>query len=283
MRLQCADILHILRYKPIVISMPNGEPAVFPASSKVRRQLLAPLLPLIHQAEKIIFDSGSDQDVETTSAVKETAVNMLEAKLFHQPFKTVWVEDPYEDNPDHCRNFYLATETATEITVRFFSKMQEMAGMGLPELVFHPYPMVIPLTDSDRTGDFLVTGVEEITRMYGKVLGEAIYAYKKLIVTLGSTNPVIERKQAGPRRGGDPRHREYDHQIIRVPYEYVEPREAVTSTIGTATATAPSRRRLVRGYVYGKNTRPVEQQRWIKPYWRGVGDIAPPTHYEVKG
>ena len=103
MRLQCADILHILRNKPIVISMPNGHPAVFPASSKVRRQLLAPLLPLIHQAEKIIFDSGSDQDADTTTAIRDTSVNMLEANLFHQPFKTIWVEDPYEDNP--CQHY----------------------------------------------------------------------------------------------------------------------------------------------------------------------------------
>ena len=276
MRLQCADILHILRNKPIVISMPNGHPAVFPASSKVRRQLLAPLLPLIHQAEKIIFDSGSDQDADTTTAIRDTSVNMLEANLFHQPFKTIWVEDPYEDNPEGCRNFYLATETPTEITVRFFSKMQEMTGMGLPELVFHPYPLVISLVNP--SDDFLVTGVERVTILYGKILSEAIYSYKKLIVTLGSTNPVVERHEAGPKRGGDAKHREYDHQVIRVPYEYIEPGDGT----GTVTGRKVQRKKLVSGYIYGRHTRPVDQQRWIKPYWRGVGDVAAPTHRIVK-
>jgi hypothetical protein len=42
---------------------------------------------------------------------------------------------------------------------------------------------------------------------------------------------------------------------------------------------------LVRGYVYGKNTRPLAEQRWVKPYWRGdkeLGVVATPEHYEVR-
>lgn len=278
MRLHCSEILHMLRHKPILLSMPNGEPVLTPVTASIRRKLLMPLLPLIHQAEKIIFDSGSDQDARTITAVRDTSTNMVEAGLFHQPHRVVWVEDPYEDNAENHRNCYLAIETDTGITLHFFSRMKEIIGLGLPELVWHPYPLVIPL--NEVTDQFVIRGVETVSPLYAKVLGEAVYAYKKLIVTLASTNPVVERITTGGRRD-DTRYRVYDHRIVRIPLD--RPDSGKPQPVASGSSAPPRRRHLVRGFVWGKNTRPVEQQHWVKPYWRGEQERGTKehSHYEV--
>lgn len=279
MQLQCADILHTLRHKPIFISGQMGEPFIASVSDRRRQDLLSPLLPQIHRAHKFIFDSGSDQDTETVKAVRETAVNMIEAGLFHQPFPLMWIEDPYEGNEDTHRNFYLALEERDNIVLFLFAQMKDLQMLKVPPLVFHPFPLRIPL--SFATDDFTADGLHETNAMYSRVLGEAVYSYKKLIVTLASRNTEVERIQpSASKRRVEPRHRTYEHQVIRIPLENM--RSSDGNGAGNKASGSPRRRRLVRGYMYGKNTRPLAQQKWISPYWRGDGEPEErTTHYEV--
>ena len=294
MRLLCSEIIHTLRYKPILISsLPDGHPIAVEASDKSRQRHLNPLISKIQQANKIIFDSGSDQDPRTTEAVKVTAVNMLEAKLFHQPYPICFIEDPYSDDPDGQRNFYLTIEKEKSITVWFFQKLniarhfgRMMGGKNFPDLAFHPYPLVIDLVDAKD--EFRVMGGPAgealgVNAMYGKILAESIYAFKKLIVTLNTENHIHEKVRAASAKGwkGDPRNKPYDHTIIRIPSEDDlgdEPGDGSGTRIYTG-----RRKHLVRGYLRNRS-KPLEQQTWVKPYWRGNSDIGTVErdYYEVR-
>lgn len=291
MRLQCAEVLDVLRHKPIVLMDRMGLPQIARTSDGTRKRLLAPLLPQIHQAKKFIFDSGSDE-MDTALAVRDTAVAMMQADLFHQPHPIIWIEDPYEDDPEQQRNFYLGIETPGKITVFAFLRTnstkvlgQVAAQMGLPPLNpkslpaigFHPFALEIDLLQpSDQ---FRVRGsIGQLWPEASQTLQEAIYAYKKLIVTLNTSNHISERIPVPPRKSNDTQRRAYEHHIIRIPVDY---------TVSSGDGEKQKRRRmhLVRGYVYGKNTRPLEVQRWVKPYWRGdkeLGIVSAEQHYEVR-
>lgn len=289
MRLQCAEILEILRHKPIAIVDQWGIPTVVRAADSGRRRIVQPLLPQIHRAEKFIFDSGSDQDADTVQAVRQTSVAMMEADLFHQPYPTIWVEDPYEDDPDKMRNFYLGIEEPGKITVFAFNRINPQALLEdypgedigkIPALSFHPFPLEIDITNP--SDEFRVQGIAlgmSPQSVEARVLGEAIYAYKKLIVTLATSNHQSEH--VAPRRHkGIGTQRFYEHYIIRVPIDPTAPQDSDGSVTGKR-----RRMHLVRGYIYGKNTRPLAEQRWVKPYWRGdkeLGVVAEREHYEVR-
>lgn len=289
-KLQCAEIIHTLRYKSIMIcGAPDGAPEVYEASNKFRQRLVAPLVPLIHRSQKFIFDSGSDQDERTTTAVRETAVNMIEAGLFHQPFPDMWIEDPYEDNPDNQRNFYLASEKDKKIKIWSFAKLDldflgrnsKIDGKRVAALCLNLYPLIIDLEQPKDA--FLVDGPEHISILYSKILGETVYSYKKLIVTLNTENLNIDkiRIPTGKKSwDGNPRTRPYDHSIVRVPVETFH--EGNVGVLNSSEG-KPRRKHLVRGFVWGKHTRPKEEQRWIKPHWRGDADVEiKERHYVVK-
>lgn len=286
MRLLCTKILHTLRHRPLLLS--GGEPYVSQPSDKRRNAVLAPLLPLIHRAEKFIFDSGSDQDERTIMAVRETALNMLEAGLFHLPHKVVWVEDPWEDAPDEKRNFYLAVEDDDAIRVYLFTHMNQRlladtfgirVNPSMPSTSFHLSPLIISLREPSDQFGFHSGGGTDL--MFLKVLAEAMYSFKKFIVTLNTENLQIERGRT-PSHGVRPgaRFRKYEHRIVRVPLDT----SPSSGGLGSSGPGKPRRRHLVRGYVFGKNTRPKEQQRWIKPYWRGDAEIGivERDHYELR-
>ena len=275
LRLQCAEILHTLRHKPILVSLPpDGEPIPITTKDKRFGPMLAPLLARIHQSQKFIFDSGSDQDERTTTAVRQTALAMMEANLFHQPHPVMWIEDPYEEDPENYRNFYLAIETADRIEIRFLSKLPAMGltlhGKAVPRLSVHPLRLVIDL--ANPTDQFRIEGATELSALYAKILSEAVYAYKKLIVALNTENLLIE-KITSAKKGweGDSLHgRPYDHTVVRIPLDDPQPQSSGQGhRLGVQVT---KRKHLVRGYVYGKHTRPVEEQRWIRPYWRGEGE-----------
>jgi hypothetical protein len=109
-----------------------------------------------------------------------------------------------------------------------------------------------------------------------------------LIVTgavgwFGAMSLITERVRVPPRhkQSVDKRHRLYEHTIIRIPMDD----GGEGGDLGTGGAARKRRCHLVRGYTWGKNTRPVEEQRWIKPFWRGdrsVGTIER-SHYVVGG
>lgn len=272
MRLLCADILHTLRHKPIMIALPpSGEPYYADVTDPLREKIVLPLLGHIHQSQKFIFDSGSDQDERTTLAVRETTVNMIEAGLFHLPHPIIWVEDPYEENPEHYRNFYLAMETSTQIEIWFFAKLPmgnaNLQGKRIPSVYVHPMALVI---DLEKASDmFMVSKVDHVTPLYSKILGEAVYAFKKLLVTLNAQSLSIDKVSARKDRGSGPRNRSYDHSIVRIPLDTPTTTSSSHPSEAASDSSIKRRKHLVRGFVWGKNTRPTEQQHWVRPYWRG--------------
>jgi hypothetical protein len=105
----------------------------------------------------------------------------------------------------------------------------------------------------------------------------------KLLALLEADQTVRERVLAANLKrnwGGSPRTKPYDYTVLRAPVEYVG--AAAEGTRGPGT---PRRMHLVRGFQWGRHTRPIEEQRWIKPHWRGdesVG-VVRRDHYRVAG
>ena len=280
MKLHVADVLHILDQKPVMVCTGViGTEEVVEHRDPRRERFLRNVIPTIHKAQKFIFDSGQDQDDRTVSAVRETAVNMIEADMFHLPHPIMWIEDPFGDDPNSIdRNFYLVTETPENIMVQFFQRFRS-GVKGMPTLAVHLHPMLIDLkTPSDL---FQTPTATEIDDLNAKVLGEAIYSVKKLLVSLATENIVLERvRRENERTGGDFRRRTYPHSIVRIPLE-ASGGGAMDGIGGTG---AKRRKHLVRGFMWGRNTRPPAEQRWIKPYWRGDNEIGivERSHYEVR-
>jgi hypothetical protein len=98
-------------------------------------------------------------------------------------------------------------------------------------------------------------------------------------VTLATEQADREDVAGKPFRKRWPKqNRQYQHTIVRVPLDTTEPRESE--------ARGPSgtrRKHLVRGYMWGKNTRPQAEWRWIRPFWRGSAEvgIVERSHYVV--
>lgn len=264
-----------------------GLPYIPEHNDPTRKRLLQPLLVKIHQAEKFVFDSGQDHDEEQVMAVRETAVNMIEAGLFHLPFPTIWVEDPFEDAHEDARFLYLVEETSTEIIIHYFSFHRQSyqrtafnASTPMPAVAYHPFQLIVPL--DDPADQFMVKPTPRLGDLpvfYKMALGEAVYGVKKLLVTLASANP--EREMIRANRKAEGRYRDYDRQVIRVPLE--TPTYDGQPGAGVRHAGKPRRARLIRGYTWGKNTRPPSEQRWIAAYWRQQVFIhePKPTHYQV--
>jgi hypothetical protein len=78
---------------------------------------------------KFYFDSGADAG-ETVVAVRETALNMLEAGLFHLTFPRIWIEDVFaeEARPMFDRYCYLVYEEADYIAIRLFVRNGDAAA-----------------------------------------------------------------------------------------------------------------------------------------------------------
>lgn len=274
MDLLLPKLMDHLDRKEIMIAQPTGMP--FPIDRKSRYRPTH-LMPLLHQSQKFVFDSGSDKDERTTSAVRETAVNMLEAGLFHLPFPLIWIEDPFDDNPS-MRFLYLCRETKEGITMWFFQSLPKgTTGRDGPRFCFFEKTAFISF--EEITDKFMIEDTHVCDPMVGNSYAEAIYALKKFIVCLNSEDIIRERVDGKPFRPGLPKQfRQYEHSIIRVPFDRADAAEH-----GIAGESRRRRKHLVRGFVWGKNTRPREQQRWIKPFWRGsqeVGEIKR-EHYEV--
>lgn len=275
MKLYLPDIMEHIERKDMLLAIPVGLPVVLSRKAKARP---THLLPLMHKAMKFIFDSGSDKDDQTTSAVRETSVNMLEAGLFHLPSPITWIEDPFDDDPT-MRFYYLCTEDETGITVHFLQSLPRDMDSHAPRYMVFLNTAFISFTEI--TDKFIIHDVKQVDPVYGNTFAEAIYSLKKFIVCLNTEDIVREKVDGKPFKAGLPKKfRQYEHAIIRVPLDtfddrYVEP--------GSGTG-RKRRKHLVRGYTWGRNTRPVEEQRWIRPFFRGsqeVGEVVR-DHYVVK-
>lgn len=252
--------------KDILLAPPSGLPFVIGKKSKHRP---SHLLPWMHQAKKFIFDSGSDKDEQTTAAVRETAVNMMEAGLFHLPHPITWIEDPFEDNPE-MRFYYLCKEDESGIVMIFLQGMPPSVGGGRdqPRYILMQQPAIIDL--KAVTDKFIIGGADECDSIVGNSYAEAIYSLKKFIVCLNTEDIIREKVEGRPFKAALPKKfRQYEHAIIRVPLDTFDDRYVEPGTGGGR----KRRKHLVRGYTWGRNTRPVEQQRWIKPFFRGSQEI----------
>lgn len=292
LRLHLPEVMHALAHKPILVMPPTAIPFVCEPAHPERRALVNRLLPLMDRAQKYIFDSGSDQDEDTVAAVRLTATNMMEAGLFHQPHPVMWIEDPFDDDPtNEMRNYLLAIEQGTLIRIFFVQRFGVQranipAGIrakNIPQFLLHNFHYTIDLANPEDR--FLVEGIDHCDENYMQIAGEAVYSYKKMIVTLNIEKLELERVKVGKTKGhwnGDPRTKPYDHTIVRVPFETRPTRTANGEPSGDP---APRRRTMVAGYQWGKHTRPRDQQRWIKPFYRGDASVGTVVRdfYKVEG
>lgn len=282
--------MHYFEKKRLLFAPADGLPFIADKSDKHRRALVEKWLPMMHRSQKFIFDSGSDRDERTTQAVRTTAVDMMEMGLFHLPYSTVWIEDPFDRDPDETRNYYLAEEKQDTITFWLFQRHGESAedpatgeliplSPNMPRYVIHPNPMVIDLREPKDT--FQLLGAVNPHPVQITTYGEAAYALKKFLVTLATKQAVRETVP-----GGDvgahvaKQSRRYPFTIVRVPID-------LPSGAGAERGPGAARRsHLVRGHVWGKHARPKAEWRWIEPYWRGEDEPEHPSpprdHYEIK-
>jgi hypothetical protein len=245
---------------------------------------------MLHQAGKFIFDSGADADGDTTQAVKDTALAMLEDGRFHLPYPITWIEDPFETDPTGTqRNFYLAYEKGRLIRVWAFFRVpppapQNFCVCTLPLIVDlddpangHKVPLDMPPGHPGHNA--------AIFAQIQQLLAQADYAFRKFIVTLGSGGVDREDIQGdSPAVGGKPSGGRklpgtYPYTIIRIPNDLES--GANSHMPGTG---ARRRRHYVRGFVWGKNTRPREEQRWVAGYYRGSAELGEMerSHYELR-
>ena len=289
MKLDVSMLVEHLENRGIMVAVPDTYPVELGPDAKLRQVLNSKVIKHIESAEKYIFDSGSDRDIESTNAVRSTSTAMMEGKLFHLPSKVIWIEDPFDvddQSEKHIftgcdiRNYYLCIEENDQIYVWFFHSLPPGHGdSGKVRFSMFALPIVLDLAEpSDKFG---ILGLDrEPLPIYIKGLGEAIYSVKKFIVTLATKDSVRERVRAKPQKARIPKKfREYDHTIIRVPYDRVE-----SEALGLGGSGRKRRRHLVPGYWWGKNTRPIDEQRFIYPYWRGsqeIGIIDPAHRHHV--
>lgn len=277
MRLMLPDLLRHLTEKSVALAMPDGPPVYVKPGQKPHDEFIRPLVAFIHKAEKFIFDSGSDQSDEIGAAVRATAAEMIDHCIFHLPAPLVWIEDPFSDNPNETtRNYYLCREYEHEIRVHHIQSFDaSVLPRAMPQryLVFSTCVHILT-TDPKGAYSFGLPDVETHSELMREKAAEVAYAVIKFIVTLATPQTIRERVEtARVRTGKSAGRRDYEHTIIRVPSYVPEPGP------GEAQGTQGKRRMgLVAGYVWGKNTRPVAEQRWIAPHWRGdasVGVVPP--------
>lgn len=283
LELMAGDVLDQLEKKPFVVLDPLHGPVILTVRSAAPIGKLVNLLTdKIHKAVKFIFDSGSDQDPETVSAVRDTAVAMIEAGFFHLPFPLILIEDPFENS--ESRNFYLCEEIDRFVRVHLIQRIpRKIEGVDakVPRYMVYPNPFEIDL--SEPSDLFTVVGLEKrpVEPTYEKTIGEAIYSVKKFLVALNTENLEQEKVEGRPWKASLPKkYRHYAHTIIRIPDDDTP----IHTGTGRGGAGVKRRKHLVRGFIWGKNTRPKEEQRWVKPYWRGAQEVEVKerTHYVVK-
>jgi hypothetical protein len=239
-----------------------------PAVADVARVLADKL----HRAEKFVFDSGMAGNEAEEDAFKETAVNMMEAGIFHLPFPEIWIEDPFPTPAGRyeSRYMYFCEEGEDEIRVWYFADPEG-------NIFSLPHPLVIDLLNPKDTFGY-PSGNPQNAACW-KVAAEAIFAVKKFIVTLSTRGTERERVKGGNHAlNMKPRGRKYPHTVVRIPTDYSAPVE------GQGISGQYRRMHIVRGYTWGKNTRPLAEQRWIQPFFRGreeLGEVIR-DHYVVK-
>jgi hypothetical protein len=280
MKLHLPDLIRHLKDEPIGSVFLDGQIAISRPRDSARPLLVSALMPKLHKAEKYIFDSGTDTDEETTNAVRETAVAMMSFGIFHLPAPLIWIEDPFSSDVDPLgayRRYYLCSENEEGIKISAMQNVspEELALIPPERHKFMPRYTIVgsPCIIDPRiaTDKFLILGThaeDYVVPDMKKFCAEVVYAVKKFVVSLAAAQTVRERIEPARVRGASASaRRAYAHTIVRVP-SFI-PAPSTNTGTGTPQGTGKRRMGLVSGYVWGKNTRPLEEQRWIAPFWRG--------------
>ena len=235
------------------------------------------------ETQAFIFDSGQDNPPEEIQAFQETAEERESEDLFHLPYRTVWIEDYFSDSPDSTRVCYLCHECEDGIgcwSVVINPEEDHMHVLGVFRWLRdqHMFGYRIPPEATARWP-------EEDRRVYQRS-SMATLMLQKFIGTLAASNTVRERGETSRRevrKGRNPcSQRSKDFRTVIYPYTHVSPPPDETVQAGED-GRQPRRRHLVRGYTWGRTTRPKDQQRRIQPYWRGQGEVIEARqHYEIR-
>jgi hypothetical protein len=290
LKLHAGHLMEHLERKPIMLNLPDGPPVPLTPKMKQREKLLGPLVPKIDKARKYIFNSGSDREPEQLDSIRNTAISMLDFDLFHLPAPIVFVEDPFDKDPDGMRYYYLMEEDkdARTISVHFFARLRETRLIDKDmDYTYIPYAFFKDLnTSDDAWGWAAEKPIEQMAAgspwwpLFEKPFTEAMYACTKFLVILSTTNHIQEKDPGKPFKQRIPyQFREYPHTLIKLPERVTWGKEK--SGKGTG---AKRSFHFVDGYVWGKNTRPREEQRFIYPYFRGSQEVGvvERTHTEVR-
>lgn len=257
------------------------------------------MIPFMERAQRYVFESYGDTDDAVSKAVHYTSEEMIDAGMFHLPFPVIWIEDPWsvEQMAAAWENAGVASEAARAIRagaltqadikgashlhlcIEEFQRITMWSVTTLPirdpytgkisiQYQFHGIPREIDLSpDRKPETDWL------------KWKGENVHCMKQLLVTLATKQAHTTKHEGHPWKKKQPiKTRQYDFTTVEIRVAGQTQAEAMSQT---------GRRRkleLVSGYIWGKHTRPKDDQRWIAPYWRGdeALGVVLRDHYEVK-
>lgn len=284
-------------YRPMVIDRIKSGKMHFVAfepdyliSGKVSKKLVPPWMTYFRKlmvsddTQAFLFDSGQNNPVEEVRAFQETADELASENLFHLPFPAVWIEDYFDDAPDSERYCYLCEEgkdgniACWAALVDPDTDFMQVLGVyyWLPDLRMFGYGVA---NEAKRLHPDRIHVVDQISSM-------ATLMLQKFVGTLAASNTVrergeVQRRELRPGRNPTSK-RGKDFKTVIYSYTHVGP-PIDDSVPADASGYRPRKRHLVRGYTWGKNTRPKEDQRRIEPFWRGRGEMADPRqHYEVR-
>jgi hypothetical protein len=246
--------------------------------------------------QRFLFDSGQDNSKEEIKAFDDTTEELIAADLFHLPFPTVWIEDYFSHNPNGLRYCYFCSELDGKIiawSVTYWPADCESAkAFPIPASANRLSVLGVLEWDTKPSGFGFryyvpddASEVDPSGTVY-KRISAATLMLEKFVATLAASNTVREpgeTKRRSARPGRDPMsRREKDFKTVIYGYTHVSPPADDTVPAGEG-GHRLRKRHFVRGYTWGRNTRPKEQQRWIAPFWRGRGEVvAQRAFYEVR-
>jgi hypothetical protein len=248
--------------------------------------------------QRFIFDGGDERSKEEYDAFQSTAEEMIAADQFHLPYPEIWIEDYQTSDPSGKRSCYFCTEQdgkiyawmvgynpdgitldyrdaenspRSDIKVSVFGLLQWDSN-------YNAFSAVMPKCAEGKLSETTSTSLYAASY-------HSTFMLQKFIASLAATNTVREpgeTKRRVVRQGRDPMsRREKDFKTVAYPYTLVRPPD--DDSVPMEGDYRPRKRHFVRGYTWGCNTRPVDQRRWIAPFWRGRGEaIAVRDHYEIK-
>ena len=208
-------------------------------------------------APKFIFESNDDYDDDSVKAIFETTQAMGEFGLLTLPYEAVLIEDPvcYEKlsksilpkgmtQQFETTQYYLCRQMQDHIEVIGFTRVCYPV-IGLDKFIFFLTPRILQFDALDWEQD----------------RGTPIIAVREFLFALATKQSQrVSVPGRSPGQAGD----------LGYAYTIVTVSEVVTASGQRLAGNGPKRRlHPVRGYIWGRNTRPLEEQRWIAPFYRG--------------